>query len=54
MPILHVYYNKHFSKTRQYASFLDVIEEAEFEIRSYAKILLTDCEYEKSICVSIA
>ena len=48
MPILHVYYNRHFSKSRQYDSFLEVIEETEFEIKSYAKILLTDCDQEKS------
>lgn len=43
MPILHVYFNRHFSKSRQYDSFLEVIEETEFEVKSYAKILLTDC-----------
>jgi hypothetical protein len=48
MPILHVYYNRHFSKSRQWQGFLDVIEETEYEAGSYARIMLTDCEYEKS------
>ena len=48
MPIMHVYYNRHFSKSRQWQGFLDVIEETEYEVGSYAKIMLTDCEYEKS------
>jgi hypothetical protein len=48
MPIMHVYYNRHFSKSRQWQGFLDVIEETEYEVGSYAKMMLTDCEYEKS------
>lgn len=54
MPIMHVYYNRHFSKSRQWQSFLDVVEEAEYEVGSYAKIMLTDCEYEKSKYVFIS
>jgi hypothetical protein len=49
MPIVHVYYNRHFSKSKQFQQFLDVIEEAEYEISSYAKILLTDCEDQKGM-----
>jgi hypothetical protein len=43
MPIMHVYYNRHFSKSKQYQNFLEVIEETEYEAGSYSKILLTDC-----------
>jgi hypothetical protein len=42
---MHVYYNRHFSKSKQWASFLEVVEETEYEVGSYAKILLSDCEY---------
>ena len=43
MPIMHVYYNRHFSKSKQFQAFIETLEEAEYEIGSYAKILLTDC-----------
>jgi hypothetical protein len=49
MPILHVYYNWHFSKSRQWQNFLEVVEDTEFEVGSYARIMLTDCEYAKSM-----
>lgn len=49
MPIVHVYYNRYFSKSKQFQQFLDVIEEAEYEISSYAKILFTDCEDQKGM-----
>lgn len=48
MPIMHVYYNKHFSKSKQFQSFIDTIEETEYQVAPYAKILLTDCENQKS------
>ncbi len=31
-PIMHVYYNRHFSNSKQFNNFIDVIEEAELKL----------------------
>lgn len=31
-PIMHIYYNRHFSNSKQFNNFIDVIEEAEFKL----------------------
>lgn len=43
-PIFHMYHNKHFSRSRQFEDFLDVLEETEYRNHDYARFLLTDCE----------
>ena len=43
-PIIHAYYNQHFSSTRQFEDFLAVIEETEYRNKDYARFLLTNCE----------
>jgi len=30
MPIMHVYYNRHFSKSKQFQAFIETLEEAEY------------------------
>ena len=42
-PIMHVYYNRHFSNSKQFNNFIDVIEEAELKLSEFSKIILTDC-----------
>jgi ABC-type microcin C transport system permease subunit YejE len=44
MPIIHVYHNRHFSKSKQFLHFVEVVEEAEYETKQYSKIVFTDCE----------
>lgn len=41
--IIHVYHNHHFSKSRQFEDFLEVIEETEYRNQDYTKFVLTDC-----------
>jgi hypothetical protein len=43
-PIVHTYYNGHFSRARQFEDFLAVLEEAEYRNKDYARFLLTDCD----------
>lgn len=43
-PILHIYHNRHFSKSRQFEDFLEVWEETEFRNRDVARFVMTDCE----------
>lgn len=45
----HIYYNRHFSKSKQFDNFLDVVEEAEFLTKDYAKVVFTNCDEVKSI-----
>ena len=30
IPIMHVYYNRHFSKSKQFQAFIETLEEAEY------------------------
>lgn len=47
-PILHLYYNRHFSSSKQFKHFkADVLEEVQLEMRDYARIVFTDCEKEE-------
>lgn len=46
--ILHVYYNRHFKNTRQFKDFVEVIEDAEFKVKDFCKIILSDCEKDTS------
>jgi hypothetical protein len=46
-PILHVYHNHHFSQSRQFQDFLEVLEETEYRNRDYARFVLSDCEHFK-------
>lgn len=47
--MFHVYHNRHFSKSRQFQDFLEVVDDAELRTRDFAKFILTDCEKAKSI-----
>lgn len=47
MPILHIFYNRHFGKSRQFEDFKDVINEVELDTKKYAKIIFTNCENSK-------
>jgi hypothetical protein len=42
-PIVHVYHNRHFSQSRQFNDFIEVLEETEFRCRDYVRFVLTDC-----------
>lgn len=44
MPILHVYYNKHFKNSKEFVDFLEVIEETEYRNKDYTRFLFSDCE----------
>jgi len=46
--VLHVYYNRHFGRSRQFQDFLEVLHDTELQTRDYAKFILTDCETVKS------
>jgi len=43
-PILHIYHNRHFSKSRQFEDFLEVWEETEYRNIDVARFVMTDCE----------
>lgn len=43
-PIVHAYYNDHFSKSRQFEDFLGILEETEYRNKDFGKFLLTNCE----------
>lgn len=42
-PIVHTYYNKHFSTSRQFEDFTNTVEETEYRNKDFAKFLLSDC-----------
>jgi hypothetical protein len=42
-PIIHVYHNRHFSQSRQFQDFLEVLEETEYRNRDYVRFVLSDC-----------
>lgn len=46
-PIIHLYHNRHFSASRQFQDFLEVLEETEYRNRDYVRFVLTDCEQFK-------
>jgi len=52
-PIVHVYYNKHFKKSRQFEDFLEVIEVTEYRNKDFSKFLLTDCDKIQGNNISI-
>lgn len=41
---MHIYHNRHFSKSRQFEDFLEVWEETEFRNSDVARFVMTDCE----------
>lgn len=43
-PIVHTYFNRHFSSAPQFEDFTNTIEETEYRNKDYVKFLLTDCE----------
>jgi hypothetical protein len=47
--LLHVCYNRHFGNSRQFRDFLEVLEDVEYKVRDFCKVVLTDCEVEKGI-----
>jgi hypothetical protein len=46
-PIIHAYYNHHFSSTHQFTDFLAVLEETEYRNKDHARFLLTNCDNMK-------
>lgn len=53
MPIMQLFHNRHFAKSRQFQDFLDVVEETEYRNKDYAQIVLTDCEHVTGTCIYI-
>lgn len=43
-PLLHVYFDKHFHKSKQFEAFEVVLNELQNDIQDYSQIVFTDCD----------